>query len=192
MPYRFAVFLCLWGFVTLINLTLNRLSDLFVLLTSSVIAVTVPPPSETASPTHSTLLLDASNSISYPSPYDVYSDNMTDYERILYVQRNYHRFDTEERRRRLSLVVDGLNRNGNHQPREVVFQEMRETGLGNSLLALASSFMVSQLLNASFHGHSALLPLCIVNWRMYHSAFDSPLANLSSTVGCTDSASSLS
>ncbi|KAK8817419.1 hypothetical protein WA556_003312 [Blastocystis sp. ATCC 50177/Nand II] len=173
MPYRFAVFLCLWGFVALINLTLNRLSDLFVLLTSSVIAVTVPPPSETASPTHSTLLSDASNSISYPSPYDVYSDNMTDYERILYVQRNYHRFDTEERRRRLSLIVDGLNRNGNHQPREVVFQEMMETGLGNSLLALASSFMVSQLLNASFH----------VNWRMYHSAFDSPLTNLSSTVG---------
>ena len=192
MAYRFAVFLCLWAFVALINLTLNRLSELFVLLASSVIAVTVPPPSETASPAHSTLLSDASQPISYPSPYDVYSDSMTDYERILYVQRNYHRFDTEERRRRLSLAVDTLNQSGNHQPREVVFQEMRETGLGNSLLALASSFMVSQLLNASFHGHSSLLPLCIVNWRMYHSAFDSPLVNFSSTVGCTDAASSLS
>lgn len=82
---------------------------------------------------------------------------MTDYERILYVQRNYRCFDTEERKKRLSSVVDMLNRNGNYLPREVVFQEMKETGLGNSLLAMASSFMVSQLLNASFHGYFALL-----------------------------------
>lgn len=157
MPYRFAVFLCLWGFVVLIILIRSNFSKLFTAITSSVIAVEIPPEFESASSLHSTPISDTLNTTSLPNLCDVYSDTMTDYERILYVQRNYRCFDTEERKKRLSSVVDMLNRNGNYLPREVVFQEMKETGLGNSLLAMASSFMVSQLLNASFHGYFALL-----------------------------------
>ncbi len=75
-----------------------------------------------------------------------------EFDRILYIQRNYHRFNTPEMERKRNEVIRLLNSNSNQLERNVVFQEMKETGLGNSLLAVASSYIVSRLLNASFQG----------------------------------------
>lgn len=88
----------------------------------------------------------------YTTPYDHFRNNMTAYDQILYVQRNYAMYDTLQRQQLLNEVIESINNHNNHLERNVVFQEMKETGLGNSMLALASSFMVSRLLNASFHG----------------------------------------
>lgn len=88
----------------------------------------------------------------FVTEYDVFRDNMTHYERILYVQRNYQLFDTEKRRKLSDSILSSINMQKNNMVRNVVFQEMHETGLGNSMLALASSYMVSRLLNASYHG----------------------------------------
>lgn len=88
----------------------------------------------------------------FVTQYDVFRDNMTHYDRILYVQRNYQSFDTERRRKLSDSILSSINEQNNRMVRNVVFQEMHETGLGNSLLALASSYMVSRLLNASYHG----------------------------------------
>lgn len=88
------------------------------------------------------------------SDYDRFRPNMSSYDRILYVQRNYHQFDSEERKARLFHHLAALNQANNCYPRDVVFQNMPDTGLGNNLLALASSFIVSRFLNASFHGEA--------------------------------------
>lgn len=86
------------------------------------------------------------------SEYDIFRSNMTPHERILYVQRNYMTLDTEERQRRLQVEISRLNEAMNVYERNVVFQNMKDTGFGNNLLALASSFLISRILNASFHG----------------------------------------
>ena len=82
--------------------------------------------------------------------YDLFRSNMTPYERILYVQRNYKLFDTKERQKRLQHEISELNKASNAYERNVVFQNMKDTGFGNNLLALASSFLISRILNASF------------------------------------------
>ena len=84
------------------------------------------------------------------SEYDIFRSNMTPFERILYVQRNYKRLDTEERQKRLEVEISTLNKAMNVYDRNVVFQNMKDTGFGNNLLALASSFLISRILNASF------------------------------------------
>ena len=86
------------------------------------------------------------------SEYDLFRSNMTPYERILYVQRNYKLLDTDARRKRFSLAISELNKEYNICERNVVFQNMKDSGFGNNLLALASSFLISRILNASFHG----------------------------------------
>ena len=88
----------------------------------------------------------------YVSPYDTYYENLTDYDRILFVQRNYRRFGGEIIESKRQAVIDSINKQENHLDRHVVFQDMKETGLGNSLLALASSYIVSRILGASYQG----------------------------------------
>ena len=82
--------------------------------------------------------------------YDLFFFFLTPYERILYVQRNYKLFDTKERQKRLQREISELNEASNAYERNVVFQNMKDTGFGNNLLALASSFLISRILNASF------------------------------------------
>lgn len=110
---------------------------------------------------------------------ELFRDEWSEFDRILYVQRNYYLFNSPELEKKRLEVVQWLNSNSNQLERNVVFQDMKETGLGNSLLAVASSYIVSRILNASFH----------VNWSMYHEAFDAPLVNFKTdiTYATTDS-----
>lgn len=85
-----------------------------------------------------------------PVPPDDYRENMTDYDRILYVQRRYPQFNSKKLEQRRLQVINQLNSKENHLDRTVIFQDMRETGLGNNLLALASTYIVSRILNASY------------------------------------------
>ena len=120
------------------------------------------------------------------SEYDIFRSNMTPYERILYVQRNYMMLDTEERQKRLHVEISRLNEALNEYERNVVFQNMKDTGFGNNLLALASSFLISRILNASFHGtRCQSIYNRIVNWPAYVETFVSPLVSISSNLTCT-------
>lgn len=83
---------------------------------------------------------------------ELFRDEWSEFDRILYVQRNYYLFNSPELEKKRLEVVQWLNSNSNQLERNVVFQDMKETGLGNSLLAVASSYIVSRILNASFHG----------------------------------------
>ena len=120
----------------------------------------------------------------YTTPYDHFRNNMTAYDQILYVQRNYAMYDNIQRQQLLNEVIESINNHNNQLERNVVFQEMKETGLGNSMLALASSFMVSRLLNASFHGIFLFFVFYIVFWPLYSKSFDSPLVSIATNIGC--------
>lgn len=93
----------------------------------------------------------------YSSPYDTYLENFTDFDRILYIQRNYRRFGSLQDEEKRQQVIDQINKENNRLARHVVFQDMRETGLGNSLLAVASSYIVSRILNASYQGKNSCM-----------------------------------
>lgn len=97
----------------------------------------------------------------YSSPYDTYLENFTDFDRILYIQRNYRRFGYSKDEEKRQQVIDQINKENNRLARHVVFQDMRETGLGNSLLAVASSYIVSRILNASYQGKNSCM---VVKW----------------------------
>ena len=86
------------------------------------------------------------------SALEPFRNEWSEYDRILFIQRNYHQFNSPELEQKRNEVIQWLNSNSNHLERNVVFQEMKETGLGNSLLAVASSYIVSRLVNASFQG----------------------------------------
>lgn len=144
--------LCMWLLVILLTLCMRATTKLMA--TPSLDTTVVNTTCKRNSISSSGLIPSpsAKSTENYSNEYDVFADNMTAYQRILYIQHSYSRLDTEARGKRFEAVLNALNREENHLDREVVFQEMAETGLGNSLLALASSFMVSRLLNASFHG----------------------------------------
>ena len=59
----------------------------------------------------------------------------------------------------------------NHSSRQVVFTPMRETGLGNSLLALSSSFFYAILTKRAF----------VMNYKQFTKHFTFPFAEQNST-----------
>ena len=83
--------------------------------------------------------------------YGVYRANMSPYDKRLFVQQSYNLLDSSERQEKFLSVVQMLSDLNNTLERTVVFFQMKDVGLCNNLLALASSFIVSRLLNASFH-----------------------------------------
>ena len=141
--------LCKNGFRILLLLSLFVLCGFFSLsLQSLIMYMTLPIAEVFYSQTVSVQPEKRRRVISVPP--DDYHENMTDYDRILYVQRNYPRFNSEGLERRRLQVISQINSEKNHLNRIVVFQDMRETGLGNNLLALASTYIVSRILNASY------------------------------------------
>lgn len=152
MVRRWMELLCMWLLVILLALCTRAITELMAIPSLDTVVVNTTCKRDFISSSGLIPSPSAKSAENYSNEYDVFADNMTAYQRILYVQHSYSRLDTEARGKRFEAVLDALNREKNHLDREVVFQEMAETGLGNSLLALASSFMVSRLLNASFHG----------------------------------------
>ena len=63
----------------------------------------------------------------------------------------------------------------NHSNRQVVFTPMKETGLGNSLLALSSSFFYAVLTKRAF----------LMNYKQFTKHFTFPFAEQNSTYTCT-------